>query len=137
MLTQQQITVAADRLYQAEKEHEQIKALTMSFNMDMDDAYAIQKAWIDRRLQDGEKIIGYKIGLTSRTMQVAMNINTPDYGVLTDAMLFPNKSRLWTPQIMYSPRSNSFRLEVVGSILKRAIPEMCVTPLLTMRLMPA
>ena len=94
MLTQQQITVAADRLYQAEKEHEQIKALTMSFNMDMDDAYAIQKAWIDRRLKDGEKIIGYKIGLTSRTMQVAMNINTPDYGVLTDAMLFPNKSKL-------------------------------------------
>ena len=94
MLTRQQITVAADRLYQAEKEHEQIKALTMSFNMDMDDAYAIQKAWIDRRLKDGEKIIGYKIGLTSRTMQVAMNINTPDYGVLTDAMLFPNKSKL-------------------------------------------
>ena len=94
MLTQQEIADAADRLYQAEKNREQIKALTMSFDMDMDDAYAIQKAWIDRRLADGEKVVGYKIGLTSRTMQVAMNIDTPDYGVLTDAMQFPNQSTI-------------------------------------------
>jgi len=61
MLTQQQITDAADRLYHAEKEHEQIKALTMSFSMDMDDAYAIQKAWIERRLKDGEKLLDIRL----------------------------------------------------------------------------
>ena len=59
MLTQQQITDAADRLYQAEKKHEQMKALSMSFSMDMEDAYAIQKAWIDSRLRDGEKTDSY------------------------------------------------------------------------------
>ena len=76
MLSPEQIADAANRLYRAEKDQTQIRALTMSFDLDMDDAYAIQKAWIDRRLGDGEKVIGYKIGLTSRTMQVAMNITT-------------------------------------------------------------
>ena len=94
MISQEQIIDAADRLYRAEKDQEQIPALTMSFDMDMADAYAIQKSWIDRRMEDGEKVIGYKIGLTSRTMQLAMNISTPDYGVLTDAMLFQDQAVL-------------------------------------------
>ena len=88
MLTEEQVVDAADRLYQAEKNRVQIKALTQTFDMDMEDAYRVQKGWVDRKVADGEKIIGYKIGLTSRSMQLAMNINTPDYGVLTDAMLF-------------------------------------------------
>ena len=92
MLSKQQIADAADQLYQAEKERQQIRALTLSFDMDMEDAYAVQKGWVDRKLADGEKVIGYKIGLTSRTMQLAMNINTPDYGVLTDAMQFASGS---------------------------------------------
>ena len=94
MLTEEQIADAADRLYQAEKKRKQIKALTMSFDMNMEDAYAVQKGWVERKLDDGEKVIGYKIGLTSRTMQLAMNIDTPDYGVLTDAMMFANRSEI-------------------------------------------
>jgi 2-oxo-hept-3-ene-1,7-dioate hydratase len=92
MLSKQQIADAADQLYQAEIQRQQIRALTLSFDMDMEDAYAVQKGWVDRKLADGEKVIGYKIGLTSRTMQLAMNINTPDYGVLTDAMQFASGS---------------------------------------------
>ncbi len=88
MLTEVEVADAANRLYQAEKQRVQIKALSMSFDMNMDDAYAVQKAWVDRKLADGEKVIGYKIGLTSKSMQLAMNIDTPDYGVLTDAMRF-------------------------------------------------
>ena len=90
MLTPEQIAEAADRLYQAEKSRAQIPALTLSYDMDMDDAYAVQKAWVGRKIEEGAEIIGYKIGLTSRAMQMAVNIDQPDYGVLLDDMVFPN-----------------------------------------------
>ncbi len=90
MLSNDEIKDAANRLYRAELDRQQIKALSQSFDMDMDAAYAIQKAWVDRKIADGEKVIGYKIGLTSKSMQLAMNIDTPDYGVLTDGMLIEN-----------------------------------------------
>tara|TARA_R110002110_G_scaffold406421_1_gene626537 strand:+ start:386066 stop:386866 length:801 start_codon:yes stop_codon:yes gene_type:complete len=94
MLTQEQITEAANRLYEAEKAQQQITALTMSHDMDMDDAYAVQKAWVDRKVADGAKVVGYKIGLTSRAMQMAVNIDQPDYGVLLDDMVFANNSQI-------------------------------------------
>ncbi len=93
-LSPEQVTDAARRLYEAEKNRQQISALTQDLAMDMDDAYAVQKAWIDQRLEDGERIIGYKIGLTSKSMQLAMNIDTPDYGVLTDVMSFESGATL-------------------------------------------
>ena len=106
MLTQIQIAEAAERLYAAEKDRVQISALSQSMDMDMTDAYAIQKSWLDRRLADGEQVVGYKIGLTSKAMQLAMNIDTPDYGVLTDAMVFENGSTLLADDFM-DPRIES------------------------------
>ena len=49
----------------------QIPALTqqLSATWTMNDAYAVQKAWVERKLADGRKVTGYKIGLTSRAMQ--------------------------------------------------------------------
>lgn len=57
-------------------------------DMTIDDAYAVQRAWIDRKLHRGRRIVGHKIGLTSRAMQQAMRIDTPDSGVLLDDMVF-------------------------------------------------
>jgi 2-oxo-hept-3-ene-1,7-dioate hydratase len=86
-----EIRSAAEQLYEAERKRVQIRALTVSNpDMDLDDAYAIQKAWVDQKIADGRKVTGYKIGLTSRAMQIAMNIDTPDYGVLLDDMAFRN-----------------------------------------------
>jgi len=62
--------------------------------MDMDDAYAIQSAWVNRKVADGRKVVGYKIGLTSRAMQRVMKIDTPDYGVLLDDMVFPDGGQI-------------------------------------------
>jgi 2-oxo-hept-3-ene-1,7-dioate hydratase len=95
MLTPEQIEEAAGRLYEAEKAHVQIPALTLSYpDMDMDDAYRVQKQWVDRKVADGREVVGYKIGLTSRAMQMTMHIDTPDYGVLLDDMVFPNNSAI-------------------------------------------
>jgi 2-oxo-hept-3-ene-1,7-dioate hydratase len=90
MLTSEQIDEAAERLYQAEKDRQQIPALTLSYEMDMDDAYAVQKRWVNRKIAEGAAVIGYKIGLTSRAMQMAVSIDQPDYGVLLDDMVFAN-----------------------------------------------
>ncbi len=90
-LSPDDIAAAADALYAAERQRRQITPLTMAHpGMDMDDAYAIQKAWVDRKIADGRTVSGYKIGLTSRAMQLAMKIDTPDFGVLLDDMYFAN-----------------------------------------------
>ena len=89
MLSSEEITAAANELYEAERNRVQIAPLSLRFpDMDMDDAYAVQEAWIDRKISDGRKLTGYKIGLTSRAMQMAMKIDTPDFGVLLDDMSY-------------------------------------------------
>ena len=102
MLSKEQIQAAAENLYQAEKQCKQIEPLTLTHpDMDMDDAYAVQSAWVTRKIeQDGRKIIGYKIGLTSRAMQRVMKIETPDYGVLLDDMLFADKAEIETAKFL-------------------------------------
>lgn len=95
MLSRDDINSAAAALYEAEKNRRQISPLTLTHpDMDMDDAYAVQRAWVDRKVADGRRITGYKIGLTSRAMQMAMKIDTPDFGILLDDMCFANGSEI-------------------------------------------
>lgn len=96
MLNSTEILKAADDLYHAELTRKQIEPVTLKHaKMNMDDAYAIQSAWVNRKIeQDGRSVIGYKIGLTSRAMQRVMKIDTPDYGVLLDDMVFSNNGEL-------------------------------------------
>jgi 2-oxo-hept-3-ene-1,7-dioate hydratase len=60
----------------------------------IDDAYRIQAAWLDLQLARGEEVVGHKIGLTSRAMQAALGIDTPDSGFLTRSMVFEPGSTL-------------------------------------------
>ena len=55
-------------------------------DLTLDDAYAVQAAWIDLQRANGSVIRGHKIGLTSRAMQLAMHIDEPDFGTLLDYM---------------------------------------------------
>jgi 2-oxo-hept-3-ene-1,7-dioate hydratase len=55
-------------------------------DMSLDDAYAIQRAWIELQVAAGAEVRGHKIGLTSRAMQMAMKIDEPDFGALLDYM---------------------------------------------------
>lgn len=82
---------AALSLIEAEDTGEQIGLLSLIYpDMNMDDAYAVQKAICRTRLRQGRSIIGWKIGLTSRAMQMALGIETPDSGILLDNMAFEN-----------------------------------------------
>ncbi|KQX23600.1 MULTISPECIES: 2-oxo-hept-4-ene-1,7-dioate hydratase [unclassified Sphingomonas] len=83
------IETLASRLHEAEKSRTQIGQFSLAHpEMTIEDAYAIQHAWIRQKIDGGRRSIGHKIGLTSRAMQRAVNITEPDYGVLLDDMLF-------------------------------------------------
>ena len=104
-MTPEQIQAAAAALDQAERSRVQIRMLTLDHpDMDMADAYAVQAAWVAHKLGNGRKIVGWKIGLTSKAMQQALNIDIPDSGVLLDDMQFEDgatipKTRFIKPRI--------------------------------------
>jgi len=88
-MTPDQIASAASSLYQAETTNQQCGLISLAHpDMTLDDAYAIQAAFVEQKIASGRQVIGWKIGLTSRAMQQALNITTPDSGVLLDDMLF-------------------------------------------------
>jgi len=98
-LTDDQIQAAARSLYEAEKSRTQVRATHFTHpDMNMDDAYAIQSAWVKMKTTSQNPVIGYKIGLTSRAMQMSMNINEPDYGVLLKDMIFGDGSDIEAAQ---------------------------------------
>lgn len=89
MLAPSEIETAAADLLRAEETREQIGLLSLRHpEITLDDAYAIQSAQMTQKLAQGRRIIGWKIGLTSRVMQDALGISTPDSGVIYDDMDF-------------------------------------------------
>jgi 2-oxo-3-hexenedioate decarboxylase len=60
----------------------------------LEDAYRIQDELIERKLANGERLVGAKIGLTSRAKQESMGVHEPVYAWLTDRMLVPRETPL-------------------------------------------
>jgi 2-oxo-hept-3-ene-1,7-dioate hydratase len=93
MLDAEVIVKAAQRLDQAERTRRQIGQFSLEWPaITIDDAYAIQHAWVKMKLASGRNMRGHKIGLTSRAMQQSSQIDEPDYGVLLDDMFFRDGS---------------------------------------------
>lgn len=96
--------VAAE-LLRAEETGAQIGLLTKRYPlMGMADAYAVQNAIYRAKLEQGRSVVGWKIGLTSKAMQYALNIDIPDSGILFDDMVFDHgatvpKGRFIQPRI--------------------------------------
>lgn len=83
------IKAAAARLDEAERTRKQTRAISVLHpDATLDDAYAIQRMWIERKIAAGRVVRGHKIGLTSKAMQLALGIDTPDSGYLLDDMFF-------------------------------------------------
>ena len=80
---------AAKALFEADDNRKQIGLLSLKYpKIDMADSYAIQSLLVNNKILAGNEVIGWKIGLTSKAMQNALNINTPDSGVLLSDMVF-------------------------------------------------
>ena len=88
-MEQQVIEQLGDALDAALLARQPIAPLTASHpGMTIEHAYRIQQRMLARRLQRGEKIIGKKIGVTSAAVMNALGVQQPDFGYLTDAMVY-------------------------------------------------
>jgi len=97
MLSKQDIARSARLHHQAERTRTPMRAFSLDHpDMTIADAYAVQDAWVKLKRAEGRHIIGRKVGLTSRAMQLAMNIDEPDFGTLLDDMLFENGATIPT-----------------------------------------
>ena len=83
------IQALARQLYDARKSRKQLRHFSKQYpSMTIDDGYAIQRAWVALERADGHRIVGRKIGLTSRAMQQASQIDEPDYAPIMSDMVF-------------------------------------------------
>lgn len=79
------IAEIAAELATAERERTVIPRITARFpDATVEDSYAIQGVWAKSQIDAGRRLVGRKIGLTSRAMQQATGITEPDYGVMFD-----------------------------------------------------
>lgn len=93
MLHQTDIEKIAEELLSADRSRQLIPRLTARYeDMEIEDSYAVQSLWAQHRLQAGHRIVGHKIGLTSKAMQAATGISEPDYGVIFDDTVYENGS---------------------------------------------
>lgn len=89
MLSQDEVGKIAQRLEEAERSKVQIRMLSLEYpGMSIEEAYAIQRAWVALKVKSGRRIKGHKIGLTSKAMQNAVGIREPDFGALLDDMFY-------------------------------------------------
>jgi 2-oxo-hept-3-ene-1,7-dioate hydratase len=85
----------AARLDEAERDRTQVRQFTLEHpGITIEDAYAIQEAWVASKLARGRRLVGHKIGLTSKAMQRFSNIAEPDYGALLDDMMYASGDEL-------------------------------------------
>ncbi len=114
-----------DELFTALRERRVVEPLTSREpDITIDDAYHISRRLFERRLADGESLIGKKIGVTSKAVQNMLNVHQPDFGYLTDAMRFDNGAEMPVSERLIQPRAEG----EIAFILKRDLAGPGITP---------
>ncbi len=118
MLSDQDRKKAARLLLDAEQQRQPVVQLSKTWpDIAIEDAYAIQAEVIRHKVAAGAKIIGHKIGLTSKAMQQSSQIDEPDYGHLLDTMMVADGAKV--PHANYCiPRVEVELAFVLGKPLK-------------------
>jgi 2-oxopent-4-enoate/cis-2-oxohex-4-enoate hydratase len=76
-----------DELFEALRTRRTLDPLSQRVEgIDIDDAYRISLHFLDRRIAAGERVIGKKIGVTSKPVQDMLGVHQPDFGFLLDVM---------------------------------------------------
>lgn len=79
----------AESIQGAHERRDILRPLTVTNpGLTLEDGYAIQKAWVDIKVAAGARVVGHKIGLTSKAMQSQAVVNEPDYGVVVDDTVY-------------------------------------------------
>lgn len=86
---------AADTLMQATKDRKQAVQLHKTFpEITIEDSYAISTEVMKRKVAQGRKVIGHKVGLTSKAMQRSSMIDEPDYGYILDDQMIGDGAKV-------------------------------------------
>lgn len=85
-------------------------------DLTVDDAYAISLGVLARRLADGERVVGKKIGVTSKAVQDMLGVHQPDFGFLTDPMWIEGEIDVAGSNLI-QPRAEA----EIGFILKESL----------------
>jgi len=118
MLNDKERREAADILLKAEKERKAAVQLSKTFPaIEVEDSYAISRLVNEAKVAAGSKIIGNKIGLTSKAMQASSQIDEPDYGVLHDYMIIEDGAKVPFERFIV-PRVEPELVFVLGKPLK-------------------
>ena len=100
------INELGDELYQAMVQRETVTPLTSrGFDISVEDAYHISLRMLERRLAAGERVIGKKIGVTSKAVQNMLSVHQPDFGYLTDAMVYNSGEAMPISERLIQPRA--------------------------------
>lgn len=95
-----------DEIYRCMRERQTMSPLTERFpDITIEDAYQISLRVLENRLKRGEKIVGKKIGLTSNAVQTMLGVNQPDFGFLTDAMVYSQGEAMPISEQLIQPRA--------------------------------
>ena len=91
-----EVETVADRLHRAEREGRPVDPITDEYpRFGMEDAYRVQEAVVRHRTEEGEVVVGAKLGFTSLAMRRALGVDEPNHGWLTDAMLLDGGALPW------------------------------------------
>ena len=97
MLSHDDIARIAAELAEADRTHGVIPRITTRYPAaTVEDSYAIQGVWRDAQIAAGRRLVGRKIGLTSKAMQQATGITEPDYGVMFDDTVYDSGAEIPT-----------------------------------------
>ena len=95
-----------DELYSALCTGTPVEPLTdRSDDISMADAYHISLQMVNRRVEAGERLIGKKIGVTSKAVQNMLNVYQPDFGYLTDSMVFTSGAEMPVSDLLIAPKA--------------------------------
>ncbi len=95
MLTDAERKQAMQTLLDAEKNRKQATQMSVTYpKIEIEDAYAISTLVANHKIANGAKLIGHKVGLTSKAMQASSQINEPDYGHLLDNMMLADGAKV-------------------------------------------
>lgn len=109
----------AAALHEAWRERRTLPPLRVTYPwLTIDDAYAISLGFIARRTAAGERIVGKKIGVTSKAVQDMLGVHQPDFGFLTDAMQVADGGNIVIAERMIQPRAEAEIALTLGSSLK-------------------
>ena len=101
-LSTAQVAELADYLETCELEAKEATKITDRFpEMDFDDAYDIQYAIKQRKIERGTLMAGLKVGLTSRAKMKQMGVETPIYGFLADYFSLPDGAEVKTEELIH------------------------------------